>query len=314
MPLNPKVAIIVLNYKNYEDTLECLRSLAAITYPDTELYVVDNDSRNDSLGHIQRDLSARRIAHAVITENEIDAPAAIRENTVLIQASRNLGYAGGNNLGIRLALARGADAVLILNNDTLVGKDFLEPLVRYAGEHEQVGSVGPKVLDTKGQIERSCARRRITPWHYFFTMGIGKRLFPVNYWTRRHTYQGEYPFDCPREVDVLSGCCMLIKSSVLHRLGMLDENTFLFAEEFILHEQLRGIGLVSAIVPDSVIVHKHGQSTAREPPRSVKDARLASLRYYLTHYRHYNRFTVAAILLSRQQPKAILRSLWKGRR
>jgi GT2 family glycosyltransferase len=212
-----------------------------------------------------------------------------------------------------VALARGADYVLILNNDTLVERDFLEPLVLYAETHEQIGAVGPKVLNTKGHIERACARRQITPLHHFFVIGFGKKLFPNNYWIRRHTYQGEYAFDRPKVVDVLSGCCMLIKSGVFHRLGLLDENTFLFAEELILHERLRGIGLGSAVVPESRIVHKHGQSTATKPSRFIWEANRASVRYYLSHYRHYNRITVAVLMLSRMQPKAILRTLWKAR-
>jgi len=311
--LTRKVGIVVLNYKNYEDTIECLRSLGRITYPNTEIIVVDNDSQDDSLEHIHQDLSSRQVAHALIAESAIGTGDRISEKTILLQSAGNRGYAAGNNLGIRVALARGADYILILNSDTLVEESFLEPLIQYAESHGQVGAIGPKVLNTKGCIDRSCARRRPTPLGYFFFSGIGRRLFSNNRWIRRHTYKGEYCFDQPREVDVVSGCCMLLKSSVFHKLGLLDENTFLFFEEFIMHERLRSAGLTSAVVPGSVIVHKRGRSTAKAPSEFARNAVVASFRYYLTHYRHYGRFTVAAIMLSTFSPKAFLQKRWNAR-
>ncbi len=311
---NSNVAIVILNYKNYGDTIACLRALTAITYPHTDTIIVDNDSQNDSLDYIRQDLSARQVDHACIREDDIAASGGKPETTILIQSSRNRGYAAGNNLGIRLALAKGASYVLLLNNDTRVEKGFLEPLVRYAETHEHVAAVGPKVLDAHGQIDRQCARRRITPWYFFFANGLGKRLFPDNRWIRRHTYQDEYAFENPQEVEVLSGCCMLIKSSVFRRLGLLDENTFLYYEEMIFHELLRHAGLTSAVVPQSVIVHRHGQSTALTPKKTLKRIGDASLLYYLTHYRHYSRFTAAVIMLSRYRPKRIFRILWNAQR
>ena len=140
---------------------------------------------------------------------------------------------------IRAALARNADYVLVLNNDTLVERHFLEPLVEYAEAHETVGSVGPKVVDQDGRIDLDCARRRPTLCGYFFRIGLGRLLIPNNRWIREHYYRGEYSFDRPKEVDILSGCCMLLQSRVLQELGLFDEGTFLFLEEFILHERLR---------------------------------------------------------------------------
>lgn len=299
-----KVGIVVLNYRNYDDTIACLQSLARITYPNIETIVVDNDSRNDSLARISRDLAARQAPHAAIEESAVDAAAGIPEKTVLVQALRNRGYAAGNNLGIRVALARGADYVLILNNDTLVEPGFLEPLVAYARSREKVGAVGPKVVDTQGNIDTACARRRLAPGECFFRVGMGRRLFPNNRWTRRPIYRGEYGFDAPREVDVLSGSCMLLKSSALRTVGLLDENTFLFLEEFILHEKFREAGLASAVVPASRIVHKYGQSTSGSPSACIDRARRESLRYYLTHYRHYPRFIAEVLLLLTRSPKA----------
>lgn len=305
-----KIGIVVLNYKNYEDTIECLRSLDEITYPNTEIVVVDNDSQNDSVEHIRQSLSGRKVAHALISGNDLDAVEQIPEKTILVRSFINRGYAAGNNVGIRVALARGVDYILILNNDTLVEKNFLEPMVQYAEAHAQVAAVGPKVVDANGRIDPICARRRLTFGDYFFRAGMGRILFPNNRWARRHTYQGEYGFDHPREVDVLLGCCMLIKGSVFQRLGLLDEGTFLYLEEFILHEKFRDVGWISVVVPDSVIVHKHGRSIAKVPSDFVRDATRASLRYYLMRYRHYSRFKVAVVMMLLFSPKMFFRKLW----
>lgn len=307
---NPKISVVVLNYKNHGDTIECLHSLARVTYPNVEIVVVDNDSQDDSLTHIRHDLAERQVGHEMLAENQIDCAGRISQKTILLQSRQNRGFAAGNNLGIRVALARAADYVLILNNDTVVEPSFLEPLVEYAEAHAQVGAVGPKVVDPEGRIDASCARRQPTPLFYFFVGGMGRRLFPGNRWIRRHTYQGEYAFDRPKEVELLSGCCLMLKSGVFHALGLLDENTFLFHEEQIICDRLRGLGMTSVVVPGGVIVHKHGRSTGRVPAAFVRKASRDSLRYYLRQYRHYNRFQVAAIMLLRSSPMAFLR---KGR-
>jgi GT2 family glycosyltransferase len=302
----PKVLIVVLNYRNFKDTIACLRSLAQITYRNTEIVVVDNDSQNDSLEHVRQALALNPMpdilnAEAIETSDQISGPV------LLLQSPRNGGYASGNNLGIRIALKRNADYVMVLNNDTEVSPDFLEPLVNYAETHAMVGSVGPKVLNRDGRICHACARRRPQPYAYFFYYGMGRILFPRNPWARRYYYYGEYSFDGPREVDILSGCCMLIKSATFRRIGLLDENTFLLHEEVILHEKLRAAGLVSAVVPTSVVVHKHGESRATAPSRIILDATRNSIRYYLTHYRHLGRFSVFLVLLSLTRPAWLLR-------
>ncbi len=309
----PKVGIVVLNYRNYEDTIRCLTSLARVTYPNHEIIVVDNDSQNNSLEHVRRFLAGQSVAIALIGETEIEGSGQLAERVILLQSSRNGGYAAGNNLGIRIALERKADYVLILNSDTEVVADFLEPLVSYAEAHPPVGSVGPKVLNRDGSISRACARRRPCPWAYFFYFGLGGLLAPNNRWARRYYYLGEYAFDHPREVDLLSGCCMLLRSDSIRRVGLLDENTFLLQEEVILHEKFRKAGLTSAVVPASTIIHKHGGARSTEPSQVTQQAKRESIAYYLSEYRHLNRWVVFLILASISLPNQLLRRI-KGRR
>jgi GT2 family glycosyltransferase len=250
------------------------------------------------------------VVHRLVSESEIDSSHRLPEKTILLQSASNRGYAAGNNLGIRVALARGADYVLILNSDTLVDRGFLEPLVQYAETHGRVGAVSPKVLDTNGHASAYCTRRRPVLGWYFFCLGLGRIPFPNNRWIRKHYYRGEYSFDHPKEVDILPGCCMLIRRSVFEQIGLLDESTFLFLEEFILHEKLRTVGMTSAVVPASWIVHKHGESIKTMPSGFARNAERASLRYYLAHYRHHTRFAVAALMFVSRNPQDYLKG-WR---
>ena len=308
-----KVVVVVLNYNNYSDTLLCLNTILSITYENTELVVVDNHSGNDSLERIAQYLLDNGIDHARVDEGAIDECREYAERTFLLQSSSNRGYAAGNNLGIRVALTRGADYVLLLNNDTLVDANFLAPLVEYAETHERVGAVGPMIMDSENRITRVCARRRPTAGDFLFSVGIGRRLFPNNHWVRSLTYEDEYDFKHPKEVDVLSGSCMLVKSSTLRETGLLDENTFLYAEEFIFHERLRAVGLTSVVVPSSTIVHKSGQATAKTPSKMLRATEERSLKYYWTHYRHYNRGVVAVLIVLSRSPMEFFRRLLKPR-
>ena len=306
--MHPKVGIVILNYKNYEDTIECLRSLDKVTYLNKEIFVVDNASQNDSLKYIQSDLLIRNINHAFIDGNEFNHDQPVDCKIYLFQSLDNRGYAAGNNYGIRLAMMRNAEYILILNNDTEVKIDFLEYLIEYADKHPEIGAVGPKVLDINGNIDLTCARRKRTPLSYFFCIGIGSKIFPNNRYLLRHSYQGEYFFDLPKEVDVLSGCCMMIKSRVFERIGLFDENTFLYLEEFIIYEKLNNIVMISFVVPNSVILHKKGKSKNKISSDIINTIAKKSLRYYLREYKNYGKIVTEIILLSTSNPVGLMLS------
>ena len=95
---------------------------------------------------------------------------------------------------------------------------------------------------------------------------------------------------------------MLLKVRALKNIGLLDENIFLYLEEFILHEKLRAVGLTSAVVPNSSIIHKGGCSCATSSSRAIRAAERESLRYYLSRYRGFGPMTVALLLLACCQP------------
>lgn len=235
----PRVGIVVLTWNDKEDALACLESLARLRYRPVEIFLVDNGSTDESVE------AFRALSHPAFT---------------LIENDKNVGYAAGNNVGIREALERGCDYILILNNDTQVTPDFLGTLVEFMEAHPEAAMAGPTILhpdrDTPSQQ------------HYRRRVGLGTLLLlhtPLNIAVRRwgsfdHIW-GAGPE--PVEVYTVQGSCMLLRRRVFERVGLLDERTFLYWEEPILAERLRGTGWKAYYVPGAVIRHKLAQAAPR---------------------------------------------------
>lgn len=223
----PKVSIIILNWNNYEDTKECLESLEKITYPNYEVIIVDNGSSDKSTQKIQEEFP-QHIYH---------------------YNKENLGFAAGINIGIKYALERGSELFLILNNDVVVEKNFLEPLVDTISNDEKIGIIGP------------------VNYNYYQPSKIISAGRSVNLWTgscREITFLKE-----PIEVEYLVGSCMLIKKEVIDKIGYFYEPYFLFFEETEYCLRTRRAGFKIICHPSSKIWHKVSSTSNRFPDRSA---------------------------------------------
>ena len=228
----PSVAVIVLNWNNAPDTLECLESLSHLDYPNYRVIVVDNGSDDGS----------EEIIRARFPEVEV------------LQTGRNLGYAGGNNVGIRYALAQGVDYIAILNNDVTVAPDFLlhlcsalrerddagiaTPLIAEATDPERVWALGSKVDWRTGTVDRVHAGDKVKVWRD----------------------------RCPFEVDIASGTVMLVRREVFERVGLLDESFYLYFEETDWCLRVARAGYRIFAVPSSLVWHKVSASLGRTSP------------------------------------------------
>ena len=192
--MTPHVAIIVLNWNNAIDTLACLDSLAMIEYPVYSVLVVDNGSTDDSVAQIK----------------------AAWPRIEILATGKNLGYAGGNNVGIRHALAQGADYVCILNNDVTVAPDILCELVGVA-EETHAGIVGPVVLDAETPDRVQSAGLRLNRLGDAMHLQAGEQASLA--------MMGHEP------VDAVAGCAMLVSAAVVAEVGVMDERFFMYREE-----------------------------------------------------------------------------------
>ena len=215
-----RVGIVVLNWKKLDDTLACLESLRQLDYPAFEVVVVDNGSADGS-------------------------PALIRDRfggVTLIENSRNLGFAAGNNVGIRHLLRRGVEYVLLLNNDTIVTSELLRVLVEYAEADPEIGILGPKIY---------YHREANIIW------SAGGTLSPTG--EPRHLRVGETDNGSPesvRDVDYVTGCAILIKRHVVEQIGLLDERFFIYFEEAEWCARARRAGFRVVYVPQARMWHK----------------------------------------------------------
>jgi GT2 family glycosyltransferase len=232
----PRVCIIVLTWKNYDFTHDCLCSLRKIDYPNIEVVLVDNGSC---------DGSAERLA-SEFTE--------VR----LITNERNLGFPAGNNVAIRDAMVRNPDYFLLLNNDTLVARDFLSKLVEVAESDEKIGIVNPKILYFEPDDRIWFAGGFYKPW-----WSTGK----VRGQNRRDL--GKY--NETREVSFITGCACLIKAEVVRKIGLLDEVFFLGFEDLDWTLRAMRAGFRAFYVGSSVIWHKASYDTKKNFGKPIMD-------------------------------------------
>lgn len=218
----PKVTIVVLNWNGRDDTLECLTSLAAVDYPCFDIIVVDNGSHDGSPEAIGR----------------------LFPNVEVVETGKNLGYAGGNNFGINVALSRRAEFVLLLNNDTIVDGQLLRQLVGAAASIAEGAFFSPKIY-------YYAEPNRI--WY-----AGGKWVRAKSYFT--HLGYGEEDnkeiFGTIQETDYACGCALFVRSSAISRVGLLDERFFLTFEESDWCYRGRRGGLKSIFVPHAKVWHK----------------------------------------------------------
>ncbi len=235
----PLVSIITINYDQSQVTLDMLASLEKISYPNYEVIVVDNASPNDNPDVIKK-----------------------RYPTVhLIKSKENLGFAGGNNLGVK---ASKGDYVLFINNDTIVPEGFIEPLVQTLRQDKQIGMVSPKIK-----------------FHWDSSLIQYAGYTPMNHFTIRNNSIGYHQtddgrFDIAGETASIHGAAMMVPRQVIEKVGMMTEVYFLYYEEHDWAEMIKRSGYKIYYQPASYILHKESLSTGKMSPLKT---------YYITRNR-----------------------------
>ncbi|MER3523957.1 MAG: glycosyltransferase family 2 protein [Ignavibacteria bacterium] len=217
----PLVFVVLVNWNGKVVTLDCLDSLARVSYPNFAVLVIDNASVDGSV--------------QAIREHHPDV-------TVLRQPT-NLRFAGGNNAGIRYALEHNADMVCLLNNDTTVDPQFLTHLVERLQSDPTIGAVAPKIY-YHGEPNRIWfAGGEISMWTG--TM----RHIGIREWDH-----GQY--EASRAIDYATGCCVLTTNKVIERVGMLDESYYMYTEDADWSMRIRRAGYRIVFEPKAKVWHK----------------------------------------------------------
>jgi GT2 family glycosyltransferase len=242
----PRVAVILVNWNGRDITLECLKSLSSVSYPHMDLIVVDNASSDGSA----------------------EAIRAQYPNVTLLAMTDNLRFAGGNNAGIREALARGADMVLLLNNDTVVDARFLDHMVARMNADPAFGMVAPKIYYHDQPDRIWFAGGEISMWTGTMRhVGI------------RETDRGQ--FDSVREVGYASGCCILVRAEVIRLIGMLDESYYMYTEDADWSMRTRQAGYTIVYEPAARVWHKLSVSSGGHLSwYKLKNKFVSSMRFF----------------------------------
>lgn len=233
-----KVAVVVLHFNGEKDTLECLQTLSNLSAEDCRLLiiVVDNGSTAAS--------------KAVISNFQVR----------LIRNEENLGFAGGNNVGIKYALDWAADYILILNNDTLVDKNLIDELLKVANSDEKIGIVVPKIYFAKGyEFHKDRYKNQNLGKVIWYAGGIMDWENVIG----KHRGVDEIDrgqYDKIGETDFATGCCMLVKKEVFETLGLFDKKYFLYYEDSDLSVRAKKAGYKIMYVPKAIIWHKNAGS------------------------------------------------------
>jgi GT2 family glycosyltransferase len=233
----PAVTAIVLNWNNAPDTMACLASLLRLEYPECRLLVVDNGSRDDS-----------------VTQIRLHFPSV-----PILELEENLGYTGGNNVGIEHALKNNCDYVWLLNDDVTVAPDALSALIDVALVEPQAGFLGPMVYMSEEPKRILSAGGRFCGGWQMQHRGISE------------LDQGQ--FDAVAEVDCVSGCALLVGRETIAAVGALDEDFFAYYEDVEWCFRARQAGFKVLFVP---------QARAWHPDTWQRDADSPLVAYYLS--------------------------------
>ena len=245
MPM-PRLSIIIVSYNARADLERCLETLVRDKPAvDHEIVVVDNASTDDTV-------------HALRTRW-----TGVR----LIEAGGNLGFSRGNNVGIRQSFG---ELILLLNGDTLVPAGAIDRLVAALDARPDVAVVGPRLVDAHGRAELS----------------FGRMISPLNELRQKMRARGnvERLTSREREVDWVSGACLLVRRQDAEAAGLMDERYFMYTEDVDFCAAIRARGRKVLFTPGVQIVHLRGRSRQSAPRATEAAYRRSQLAFYEKHH------------------------------
>ena len=263
------LSLIFLNYNSQFWIKKALESLNAFYLKKTkykiEILVVDNNSTDHSISMIKNDYKFARI----------------------IQTGHNLGFAGGNNVGLKTAKGK---YIMLLNSDVeFTEKTNLDELINYMDNNQKVGAVSPKVELTNGDLDKACHRGEPTPWAAFTHYSKLAKLFP-----KRKLF-GQYhlsykDLNIAHSIDACTGAAMMVRKSVIDKIGGLDETFFMYGEDLDWCKRIRESGNKIIYYPNVVIKHHKYKSGIKSHSNGISKKIRAQfyesmLKYYDKHYK-----------------------------
>lgn len=234
-------ALVILNYINWNATAACVKS-AIKSDSNIHIYLVDNNSPVKMPGVTRRLLSDCE-KKGILT---------------FIKNKKNLGYAAGNNVGIRAALKDNCDYLMIVNSDIIFTKNTVKSLRDYLEKNKTVGIAGPMILDTDGKITKNCITRKTGLREKYLVRTRLNRIFKKEYLTY---FAFDKDYRKSFKAYSVHGSCFMVSRECLEKVFPFDENTFLYEEELILGIRMEEAGFETVYYPKAKVYHYGAGST-----------------------------------------------------
>lgn len=253
-----KLTVVIVSYNVSHYLLQCLDSLgSALRGVDSEVIVVDNHSRDDSVALVR----------------EFHPEVKVIENI------HNLGFSKANNIALRQA--RGEYA-LLLNPDTIVADNTISDCLAFLDRHPDAGAAGVMMLNADGTVAPESRRGVPTPMTSFYKLSGLCKLFPRSRRFGRY-YLGHLSWQSPQQIDIVSGAFCMLRCSVLQKVGLLDEDYFMYGEDIDLSYRILKHGATNWYLPYHIL-HYKGESTQKSSFRYVHVFYQAMLIFFRKHF------------------------------
>ena len=253
-----KLSVVIVNYNVKHYLCQCLESLnRALKDIEAEVIVVDNHSRDGSIPYVKE----------------------LFPEVNFVESNHNLGFARANNVAIRQSKG---DYVLLLNPDTIVGEQTIRNVLEWMDGHPDAGATGVKMLKSDGDKAMESRRGLPTPMTAFYKMTGLCSHFPKHP-KMGHYYMGYLPWDQSAEIEVVSGAFCMLRKEALEKVGLLDEDFFMYGEDIDLSYRLIKGGYHNWYLPETIL-HYKGESTEKSSFRYVHVFYEAMLIFFKKHY------------------------------
>lgn len=292
-----KTAIIILNYNNYEDTINCIESIENYNTADIKYVIVDNNSNRKGCKEELIHYLKKYGENACIIEDDNQQYAELPYITLML-SSKNDGYARGNNKGLKLVENdKEVTDILILNNDTLFIQDIIPHLLKYYYSLPDAGIISPLLYNKECEPDLRCGRKNTNIYKEIARKMFNYTLKLTHVDLSRKEYIISSIENIPElvEIELPSGSCMLINKSLFSKIGYFDPNTFLYVEENILYKKISSIKKKNYLCGNLKCIHLGGATTSTwETSKFLLECEKNSFVYY---WKEYEKHSIILILL-----------------
>ncbi len=291
------LSIIILNYKNWGVTINCLKSIKKNILHPTKIILIDNGSKNESVLKLSNFLNENYKRFIEIDNKHLSSILNKKFDVLFIKLSTNIGYACGNNIGLKISEKLKLKYSLVLNSDILIKEDFLPVFIEKIQNDYKCSIITPIIENENGKVDLNCLRkRRSIPKTIFWNHGLFRPLFRF-FLSNKYFFHEIDANNRFCKISVPSGSCLFIDLSWFKSVKYFDENTFLYEEEHILYEKVIKSKKHVLLCTSSYVKHLGGKSSSENSINEKRNIFFDSLNIYLTKYRKINKFYSSLIIL-----------------